>query len=81
MPDDELDELIGYHQDLILDEYGKPYRITKAGRDENGLVVRWHYKQFVLTFSKVLDTDPVFKKKFSVYVVTKVIRKGEQNVG
>ena len=75
--DERLRSLLGLHQDLVLEMYGRPYRITIAGRDVNGLVVNWHYKEFRLTFCRVIGEEPIHKKIVSVYVVTNVFLKGE----
>jgi hypothetical protein len=73
------EKLLGTHPDLILEKYGRPYRVTTVGRDNNGLIVNWHYKKFKLTFSKFIGEEPIHKKMVSVYLVTKVEMKGIEN--
>lgn len=75
MPDKE--EFIGLHQDIILEKFGRPYRITTQGRDSNGLVVRWHYKDFRLEFRRIIGNEPIHDKIVSIYVVTECVMKGE----
>jgi hypothetical protein len=76
----EPEELVGVHQDLILEWYGRPYRITKVGKDENGLIVNWHYKDFKLQFARVTGEDPVHKTQVTAYFVTQVFsKKAEEN--
>lgn len=74
-------DLVGVQTDLILEWYGRPYRITKVGTNENGLIVHWHYKDFKLRIERVIGEEPVHHKTVSVYAVTKVYvkKKIEEN--
>jgi hypothetical protein len=71
--------LLGLHQDLVLELYNRPYRITTVGRDANGLIVNWHYKKFKLTLSRFTGKEPVHGKEVTAYFVTKVEMKGIKN--
>ena len=73
------EKLLGIHPDLILEKYGKPYRITTVGRDNNGLIVCWHYKEFKLTFTRFTGKEPIHNKEVTSYFVTKVEMKGIKN--
>jgi hypothetical protein len=73
------EDLVGTHTDLILEWYGRPYRITIRGRDDNGLVVYWHYKDFRLRIAKIVGEEPTNNKKVSVYAVSEVFIKNKEN--
>lgn len=73
------EELIGTHQDLILDRFGKPIKIEVKGKNSLGLVADWYYDKFKLTFSRLEDEEPVNHTQVSAYFVTKVEIKGEKH--
>ncbi|MFA5037632.1 MAG: hypothetical protein WC479_10715 [Candidatus Izemoplasmatales bacterium] len=73
------EDLVGTHTDLVLEWYGRPYRITVLGRDDNGMVVRWHYKNFRLRIAKIVGEEPINNKKVDVYAVTEVFMKNKES--
>ena len=72
---DELETLVGVNPDIILDRFGKPKRIKTLGKDSEGFVVVWFYKNFKLTFVRANTEDPVHHKVTSSYVVSKSERR------
>jgi hypothetical protein len=73
------EELMGLHSDLVLETYGRPYRITVVGRNSTGLVARWHYKNFKLTFTRIIGNEPINNREVSAYFVTEVYIKENRN--